>query len=100
MLAWTGSQRTPYHRFNVEKGMEKVPLNEWETSKKRKLTEYDPPREVKMGTIEYIQNVTNTYLGGTERMMGDDGPVTNVRENLQRCAQLLVRYRRAREFRP
>jgi len=94
VYVWTGSHGTPYHRFNVQTGLEKTRLDEW-THEHRSNSK----RGAKMSTLQYLEAVTDQYLNGEEHAIRELGPKQKVSENLAQCAKMLVAYRRARQTR-
>ncbi|KAF2457550.1 hypothetical protein BDY21DRAFT_363820 [Lineolata rhizophorae] len=118
-----GSHSTPYYRFNVQKGLEKMRLDDY-GEKKRKLPRQDldrgdafapqpmesvtfgqnpndsPPERQKsfrltkrsssfeiLGTMQYLERVTEAYLRGQETIIRDMSPGVNVNDNVHACAK-------------
>ena len=50
-----------------------------------------------MSTLEYLSFVTEVYLASTNDGVPGDGAEVLVMDEIQRCAEKLVDYRRARE---
>jgi hypothetical protein len=90
---------TPYFRFNVQAGLENMMLDEW-TEKKRdgvRNKETGAEEKIRLTTIKYLEVATETYLASIEKASSRD-PEVLVQDNINRSAQLLVEYRRAREM--
>ncbi|RDW86016.1 hypothetical protein BP5796_04341 [Coleophoma crateriformis] len=82
--AATDLHQFPYYRFNVDKGLEKVMLDDW-GYKRREFVEDGEQKSERLRTFEYFRRVTLNYL---------EQP--NVKEKMRDCAKLLVRYHRQR----
>jgi len=93
MFVWNSANGTPYHRFNVQKGLEKFALDEWR--ERRREGEGLPSK--KMSALEYLTHVTEAYLNGTQFVLENMKPEVNVRDSISQCARRLVEYRRARK---
>jgi len=89
---------TPYFRFNVTEGLQDVKLDEWKQMRRKVINNDTNQAEKKrMSTLEYLQLATETYLDSRERIIPiASGPEVSMKDEIKRCAEILVNYRRAR----
>jgi hypothetical protein len=85
---------TPYFRFNVQEGLEEMMLDEWVDKKRPSLLD-EQGRPAKASAIEYLDEVTRFYLDSSVQDSIRD-PEVPAKESIERCAKVLVDYRRAR----